>query len=215
MRLRESIYLIKDSFCYGMVLVNLRGCESVLDVGCGAISPIGNFKKSFYSEGIDIHEPSIQISKKNKIHDAYTIGDILSLEKYYKPKTFDAVVAMDLIEHLKKKDGIKLLAIMERIAKKRVIILTPHGFVNQGHLQNNSYQKHRSGWTVKDFKSRSYKVYGLRSFKFLRGKHATITFRPWIFWGLVAFFSEPFLYYFPIFSFDLFAVKHIDYEKNQ
>lgn len=190
-----------------MLELNLSSCRSVLDVGCGDNSPLRRVKKTFYSEGIDIYRPSIIKSKKNKIHDAYIIGSIENIEKYYKNKSFDAVIAMDVIEHFEKNDALKLLKKMEKIARKKVIILTPNGFLDQGHYGNNPHQDHKSGWLVKDLQSLGYKVFGLRSFKFLRGDFATIYLKPWLFWGFIAFITEPILYYFPESSFHLFAIK--------
>lgn len=212
MDLRRLVVNVKDIFFYKMLEVGLSDCSSVLDVGCGSNSPIRAVKKTFYSEGIDIHKPSIMESEKKKIHDKYIVGNIQDIDKYYKKKSFDAVISMDVIEHFEKNDALKLLKKMEKIARKKVIILTPNGFLNQGHYENNPYQDHKSGWLVKDLRYLGYKVYGLRSFKFLRGAFASIRFKPWLFWGFLAFITEPILYYFPEFSFHIFAVKRFPNE---
>ncbi len=207
MNLKEKISTFKDAYFLWAVQNSLKGCTSVLDVGCGANSSVRSVIKGLYSEGIDAYRPSIIESKRRKIHHKYIVGDISQLDKYYKKKSFDAVIAIDVIEHLKKRDSFKLLEIMESIAKKKIILLTPNGFCRQGHYGNNSYQDHKSGWDKKDLKKRGYRVYGLRSFKQLRGHFATIRYKPWLFWGFVAFVTEPLLYYFPDLSYDLFAVK--------
>ena len=207
MDLRRLVLNVKDIFFYKMLEVSLSSCSSVLDVGCGDNSPLRNVKKKIYSVGIDIHKPSIAKSKKNKIHSEYTVGNIQNIDKYYKKKSFDAVIAMDVIEHFKTTDALTLLKKMDKIARKKVIILTPNGFLDQGHFDNNPHQDHKSGWMAKDLRPLGYKVYGLRSFKFLRRDFATIRFRPWLFWGFIAFITEPILYYFPESSFHLFAIK--------
>lgn len=207
MDIRKFTVDFKDTVFYKMLSLNLLDCKSVLDVGCGDNSPLRRVKKTFYSEGIDIYLPSIIKSKKNKIHDKYIVGSIENLDKYYKEKSFDAVIAMDVIEHFEKNDALKLLKKMEKVARKKVIILTPNGFLDQGHYGDNSHQDHKSGWLVKDLRYLGYKVYGLRSFKFLRGAFASIRFKPWLFWGFLAFITEPILYYFPKFSFHIFAIK--------
>lgn len=207
MNIIQFIHQNKDIFFHTAVRMQLSGCTSILDVGCGQSSSIRSEIKSMYSEGIEIDKKSVTISKKNKIHNKYKIGDITKLSAYYKPKSFDAVSAMDVIEHLTKKQAFRFIDNMERIARKKVIILTPNGFCKQGHYDNNPYQDHHSGWSVRDFKKRKYNVHGLRSFRWLRGEFASIKYRPWFFWGLIAFFTEPILYFFPTKSFDLFAVK--------
>lgn len=198
---------LKDRFYYKNLERMLEDCSTVLDVGCGSNSPIVNIRRPFYSEGIDIFSKSIKESKKKKIHDRYKIGDVLKLEDYYKKKSFDAVIALDLVEHMKKKDSLKLMKAMERIAKKKVIVLTPNGFYHQDELDGNPYQTHKSKWELRDFKRLGYKVYGLRGLKFLRGEYASIKFRPWLVWGLIAFISEPILYFIPQLSYHLLAIK--------
>lgn len=209
MNIIQFIHENKDVFFHTAVRMQLSGCTSILDVGCGQNSSIRSEIKSIYSEGIEIDKKSVIISKRNKLHNKYKVGDITKLDVYYKPKSFDVVVAMDVIEHLTKKQAFLFMSSMERIAKKKVIILTPNGFCKQGHYDNNPYQDHHSGWSTKDFKKRGYVVHGLRSFYWLRGEFATIKYKPWFFWGLVAFITEPILYFFPAKSFDLFAVKAV------
>lgn len=210
MNLRERFFIVGDTFFRKLLNAQLSDCKSVLDVGCGSNSVIGTFPKIFYSEGIDIYEPSIKESKRRKIHAKYIVGDILDIDEYYKEKSFEAVIALDVVEHLEKKDARMLLKKMEKIAEKRIIILTPNGFIQQGDHKDNPYQKHKSGWSRRDFEKEGYVVYGLRSFKFLRGELAIIKLKPWLIWGLFAFITEPLLYYFPDLSFDLFAIKNKD-----
>lgn len=209
MNFRQFVYTFNDAFFYRILGDSLADCKSVLDVGCGSNSPIRWAKKGFYCEGIDIYKSSITKARKNKIHDKYTVGDMRKIEKYYNPKSFDAVIAIDVIEHLKKNESRKLIKGMEKIARKKIIILTPNGFVGQGHFENNPYQEHKSGWYVKDLRKLGFKVYGLRGFKNIRGELASIKYRPWILWGFISFITEPLLYHFPLISFDLFAIKDI------
>lgn len=200
---------IKNIFFLHAVSSSLNKCKNILDIGCGPNSSIREVLKRFDSEGIDIHKASIDLAKKNKTHNRYTIGDIRQIEKFYKPKCFDAVIAIDVIEHLVKKDTLKLLDKMEKIARKEVIVLTPNGFCHLDHYDNNPYQTHKSGWTKKDLEACGYKVYGLLGLKYIRGEFATIKFKPWIVWGFISFITEPILYYFPSLSFSLFAVKDV------
>lgn len=191
--------------------------KCVLDVGCGNNSPIGHLKKTFYSEGVDIYPKCIQVSRKNHYHDAYRVGDVRKLGRFYKNKSFDSLVSIDVIEHLTKPDSLKMISQMEKIARKKVILMTPRGYIDQGAYDGNPYQVHHSGWTTKDLQDLGYRVYGLRGFKYLRDDAATIRFSPWIFWGFLAFITEVLLYPFPDLSFQLFAVKSVtsDNPKNK
>jgi len=208
--LRNFLIEIGDSFYYKRLSSALRDCNSVLDVGCGSWSPLAKIKKHFYAEGIDVHKPSLERIKRSKIHDKYRLGDVRDINKFYQPKSFEAVIALDLIEHLSKKDGLQLIKKMEKIAKKKVILFTPNGFTKQDALENNPYQIHQSGWFVEEFKKMGYRVYGMRGLKFIRGECATIRFKPWFLWGMISVLSEAIVYYFPSLAYQLFAVKELE-----
>lgn len=210
MTVRQAIIYVGDFSYYKSLEKELADMKTVLDVGCGSWSPLANVKKNFYSVGIDIHKPSIEEIQKKKIHDEYKIGDVLRIDKLFKPKSFDAVIALDVVEHFKKKEGLDLIKQMETIAKKKVIILTPYGFTIQHPVDGNPFQAHKSGWEIRDFKKYGYKVYGMRGFRFIRtGEYATIKYKPWLFWGLISTLSQFFTYYFPQSAYQLFAVKTI------
>ena len=121
-------------------------------MGCGHSSAVGKIRRKFKSEGIDIHKETIAQSRKKKLHDKYKLGDITKLSKLYKKKSFDACVAIDVIEHFNKKDALKLIKDMEAIAKNKVVLLTPNGFYEQHDYDGNPHQVHKSGWTKKTWK---------------------------------------------------------------
>lgn len=200
----------ENVFFFAMLQKAIDDSESVLDVGCGNDSPIGHLKKIFRSEGIDIYPKCIQVSKKNHYHDFYRLGDVRKLSKFYKTKSFDTLVSIDVIEHLTKSESLRMISQMEKIARKKVILMTPRGYIDQGSYDGNPYQTHHSGWEADDLRRLGYKVYGLRGWKCLRDDEATIRFSPWVFWGLLSFVSEVLLYPFPNLSFQLFAVKELD-----
>lgn len=206
----KNFFLKYQNIFFFRVLENgLTGCGSVLDVGCGHSSALGYIKRSFVSEGVDIHKETLELSKKRKLHDRYKVGDIRKLDKLYKRKSFDACIAIDVVEHFEKKDAMKLIKAMENIARKKVIILTPNGFYEQHDFDGNPHQVHKSGWKEKQLRRAGYKVWGLRGLRYLRNDHAGIRFKPWIFWGALTFISEILFYPFPSLSFDLYAEKKV------
>ena len=192
-----------------MLSWELRDMKTVLDVGCGSNSPLSKIQKHFYCVGVDIHKPSITESKKRKIHDNYKIGSVLEIDKLFKAKQFDAVIALDLIEHLPKQKGRELLKKMMKLAKKKIILLTPNGFIQQIPYDGNEFQKHLSGWSVDDFKQLGFRIYGMRGLKWLRGEYATIKWKPWFFWATVSTISELFVFFVPRLANQLFVVKHV------
>ena len=194
---------------YGSTLEEaLQDCDSVLDVGCGNNSPLRLISAKKASVGVDGYKPAIQASKKAKIHAKYEVLDIRDIVKKFGKKKFDAVIALDVIEHLEKKESIKLLKAMEAVAIKKVILLTPNGFFEQFDSVNG-LQEHLCGWTTEELSKKGYKVSGMYGWKRLRGKTANLL-GPKIITGV---FSELTHYLYtkrnPKSSFSLFAVKEV------
>ncbi|MEM4268204.1 MAG: methyltransferase domain-containing protein [Candidatus Woesearchaeota archaeon] len=186
----------------------IENCETILDVGCGTLSPL-KFIRKRKSMGVDAHLPSIMKSKMNNIHDKYINCDVMKIDKKFKECSFDCVVALDLIEHLKKKDGYKLIKKMERIAKKKVIIYTPNGFLSQKSLEGNPYQKHRSGWHALEFQKMGYKVIGIHGLKSLRGELAEPKYRPKWLWFVISDITQKFVRNKPEKAFQLLCIKEM------
>jgi hypothetical protein len=83
--------------------------------------------------------------------------------------SFDLVIALDLIEHLSKDHGYRLLYEIHRLSVVS-LIRTPNGFVWQPPATNNPWQAHVSGWTPKEFKNLGWKIqYGESGLKWLLG----------------------------------------------
>ena len=184
--------------------------ESLLDVGCGANSPLGRFKRRPQrTVGVDLHEPSLERSRAAGTHDEYRILDVMTIADEFGPDSFDAVVAFDLLEHLSAEDGRNLIAAMEQVARRRVVLLTPNGFVPQDEYDDNPLQAHRSGWTAEELKALGFEVRGLNGLRFLRGEQGTPRWRPARVWGRIAAASEPIAYTRPKAAFHLLASKSV------
>lgn len=194
----------------------LKGCRSVLDLGCGLDSPI-KYCKVKYSVGVDAYKPYLEESKKKKIHNKYVSGDITKVK--FRPKSFDSVILIDVLEHLKKEQGKKLLKKAEKWAKKKVVFSTPNGYLPQRNIDKNPFQAHRSGWRVRELEKLGYKAYGMAGWKFLRGENisekvkqegdifTTIRFRPKSFWLIISELTQAITYYLPTQAFEVFYVK--------
>ncbi len=182
-------------------------CETLLDVGCGSNSPIRAFSAKLYCVGVDAFAPSIEKSKALNIHNEYKQTDILNIDKVFEPESFDCVLASDVIEHLDKEDGYKLMEKMEKIAKKKVIIFTPNGFLPQGEYDDNPWQVHKSGWEVDEMRQQGYKVIGINGWKPLRGEYAALKYRPHFFWTLVSELTQFYVRNRPQKAFQILCVK--------
>lgn len=196
----------------------LKDCETVLDLGCGPSSPLQYCKNIKKSVGVEIFRPYLEESKQKKIHTEYLNKKISNLD--FKDNSFDAVILIEVLEHLTEKEGRIIINKAQKWAKKKIIISSPNGFISQKEVDNNPWQKHLSGWDYGKMKKIGFKCHGLAGFKFLRQEvqsdtmgddiFTSIRLKPKVFWFIVASLSQLINYWFPIFSFELFSTKRTD-----
>jgi 2-polyprenyl-3-methyl-5-hydroxy-6-metoxy-1,4-benzoquinol methylase len=198
----------------------------VLELGCGRDSVVLDSSTKLHYTGLEIFEDyAIEIEQKiissnnvNVVGYKILRQDFLNYD--FKEKQFDIVILIDVLEHLYKADGHKVLELIHRLSKKAIVIKTPNGFVHQNAFDGNEHQAHLSGWEVDEFRKKNFKVYGMSGLKsFRKPVHCdqweddlslTIKFRPKKFWLLVAGLSQIIAKRIPRLSYELLAVKYID-----
>jgi len=185
----------------------LSNCNTVLDLGCGYNSPLQDCNV-LSSVGVELFEPYLEESKRKGIHPQYIKADIRKVE--FKPKGFDAAIAVEVLEHLTKQEGYELLTKMERWAGKKVIITTPNGYLWQDGYDNNPLQEHKSGGNTDELKQLGFKVYGMNGWRKLRGYKASMKYKPAFLWARIADLTQTITYHYPKLAFQLFAIKQID-----
>jgi len=197
----------------------LKDCRSVLDLGCGPNSPLQYCRNIKYSVGVEPFKPYLKESKKKKIHDKYLNKKIEELD--FPENSFDAVIMIEVLEHLPKSVGLKVIKKAEKWARKKLIISTPNGFIKQPPVDKNLYQEHKSGYVISELAKLEFKCRGLAGLKFLRKPKnendsmgedlmVSLRFKPKIFWFTVATFSQIFTYFIPQLAFELFGVRRIN-----
>jgi len=77
-------------------------------------------------------------------------GDALVLDKYLPPHSFDIITAFDVIEHMTKEDGFRLIKILEGLSCGRIVFFTPLGELLL-NTDGEKYMTHLSGWLPNDF----------------------------------------------------------------
>lgn len=83
--------------------------DSILDVGCGASSPIGRFREKVgHVVGVDAHPEAAEERRRAGIHDDVLVADVRELGETFAPASFDVVAAIDLLEHLPEADGARI-----------------------------------------------------------------------------------------------------------
>ncbi len=143
------------------------GHASLLDLGCGT----GKWAEIFdcpVKVGVDIHRPHLE-ARHPAAHLIPLCLDLRRIGEVFLPRTFAAVLLMDIVEHLAKPDGIALLAQASLIATHRVVLFTPRGFFPQGAVDltgrgGAQYQEHLSGWEPDDLLGLGFNVLILQGF---------------------------------------------------
>jgi len=143
------------------------------------------FLSSGYLTGVDGYAPALEQARVLGTHDEYVTGDVRTILQLFAEKRFDGCVALDVIEHLPKPDGLRLLKEMEALARKKVIFFTPNGFMPQ-KSKDGDLQEHLSGWTADEMRSRGYRVLGMYGPKWIRGEYANVKYRPRALWVLIS-----------------------------
>ena len=186
------------------------GCRSVLDVGCGESSPIAFMAADIpLRVGVDVHLPSIEKSRAAGIHSDYVVMNVLEIGSRFPPGSFDCVTLLEVIEHLPRSDGDALLAQCERIARKKVVLSTPNGFVEQPPTRENRFQEHVSGWTAADIRSRGYRATGVAGLMFLRGPLMRPKWRPHALFRRISLLTERWAENRPDKAFQILCIKKI------
>lgn len=176
--------------------------KTILDVGCGINSPINYFVTSEqHLDGLDKSPIDLEQSDKRR-YRKLICGDI---QDFQATETYDVITALDFIEHVTKEDGVKILDKMELMGR-RVILVTPNGFIPQVGTAQNPFQEHRSGWSADDLIKRGYRVYGMFGPKMLREGTAILRYRPKFLWGAIVWLLAPIFFWLPRYSFSLLAV---------
>jgi predicted TPR repeat methyltransferase len=162
----------------------LADCRTCLDLGCGAGSPI-RLLDFEYTVGLDGHEPGVNQARASKTHTEVWLGDVRRIGEYFSARQFDCVVALDLIEHLTKTEGLQLIDAMERIASKKILIFTPNGFLPQ-QSTDGDLQAHHSGWEAREIAALGFTVIGMHGHKLLRGERHEHRIRPQALGGVIS-----------------------------
>lgn len=98
-------------------------------------------------DGVEAH-PEYITPAHSYVYSSILHGDVRDLLPTL--PEYDLIILGDVIEHFSKDDGQKLLAQLR--AKSRYVLLSsPTVFFDQD-VPENSFQKHRSFWTVDDFR---------------------------------------------------------------
>lgn len=133
---------------------------SILDVACG-LSLKSKFIPATIRVGVDIYDKYFEHIEA-EVPYVVIKYDVRRLEEIFVPKSFDLVIALDIIEHLEKDESLSMIKQCEEIAKKAVILETPKGYTPQDidiwGYGGHTYQTHRCGWEPEELEGLGYNV---------------------------------------------------------
>ena len=142
--------------------------RSVLDIGCGrgiVGALIRIYREPERIIGVDAFEPYISFCRETGQYTDLLNLDVRKTSLPFNEGEFDLATALEVIEHLPRADGVRLLDELERVSKM-VVVSTPNRYFRQSSYDDNPFQQHLSRWTVRDFVRRGYSVYGAGGFLF-------------------------------------------------
>ena len=194
-----------------------NGVKTLLDVGCGK-GLVGRFitrSGKYLTVGAEIFKPDLKEARKNQSHNVFVQCDARSLP--FRRESFDVVLCSEVLEHVDKPEGIKLIQDLENIARRKVLLSTPAGLLptdpetNRAHEEeNNPYQEHRAGWRANELKALGYRVYSPlflhKVEKYLTAKQRTWA---WLLNIIIQSAAAPLVWISPRFGGHLFCVKDL------
>ncbi len=186
----------------------LRG-DSALDVGCGTGSRLPFEGKQWF--GVDIHFPSLLSAREKHNYAGLVCADIRQIAQVFEVKSIASVVAIDLVEHLDKRQATSLIRIMESLARCRVVILVPNGHVDQDAtvVATNPWMQHRSSWSAAEMQDLGYQVRGYSGWKACAGHRGWIRRRLDALFQIMMTVSQPIVENRPRWAFHLLCWKDV------
>lgn len=162
--------------------------RSILDVGCGMMHDGDPLTEDILHDvcrggryevtGIDKFPRCIQWREQNGPPGDYRVMDARDVTAL--GRRFDVVMCHHVIEHLPKDDGRRLLAALEGMYDRLLVVATPTGFVDTEYnvrLRRNELERHLCGWEPDEFRNRGYRVLEIKN-QFIASKTRPPALRP-------------------------------------
>jgi len=163
-----------------LIQENIEETDTVLDLGCGIMQATLDIVPSYPKTilkckklfGVDIHQPYLDYLNDYGIETLK--WDLRKVPYPFQDKSFDIVILTDILEHLENMEYVnKLIRESMRIARKKVIVLTPNKFSSNikaiknpypydQFKENNKYQRHHLLISRKYLEENGFKVKRIR-----------------------------------------------------
>ena len=90
------------------------------------------------------------------VYNDIVIGDALEKLPAVADRSYDLVLAIDILEHFTTADGLRFLDQLKRIARRAALISTPKEFHAQ-EVEANPFENHRSHWSAQHLADAGYR----------------------------------------------------------
>jgi 2-polyprenyl-3-methyl-5-hydroxy-6-metoxy-1,4-benzoquinol methylase len=91
--------------------------------------------------------------------DNLVLGNAMDAIKLFGESSFDYVQATEILEHMPKADGRKLIELLKRVTRNLLLFSTPYAYLEQPAIHGNPYQVHVCGWMPQEFEEMGLEVY--------------------------------------------------------
>jgi hypothetical protein len=144
-----------------------QGIRTVLDLGCRDCWHTAGLPGVKRHVGVDAWPPALERGKEKAAGGHIpnfepVLADALVYLQERGDDAFDAVLAIDLLEHLEEAQGLRLLDEMVRVAGKIAIVWTTLGLIQQGPVDvdgnPNPFEEHKWGPRPSQFVERGWHV---------------------------------------------------------
>jgi hypothetical protein len=188
--------------------------EILCDIGCGK----GAFIKKTHTLGEKLNRTQLiglDLFKTDLLKSKKIYTDVIRCDVRYLPikrSSVDVVLALELIKHLEKDDGLVLLNDINEIATKQIILSTPVGWNPQSEYDGNPWQEHKSKWDPEEFLVRGFNVKGITGIKNMYSKQGKFRFnkktlKP--FFYLLMLISQFFTYKNVHIAYEMICIKNL------
>ncbi|HET7060333.1 MAG TPA: class I SAM-dependent methyltransferase [Candidatus Saccharimonadales bacterium] len=132
--------------------------KTVLDVGPGHgkyARLIKEINPNIRIEGVEIDRKYVKEFKLNELYDKVHINSIQKFTENQTDNNYDLVICGDVIEHLKKSEGVDILNFYV-YRTKHIIVQWPHAYI-QNSWEGHVHESHISVWGKSDFSNFDFK----------------------------------------------------------
>lgn len=152
----------------------LEKVDIVLDIGCG-IMPQRYVRPLVHicCEPFAQYGEHLKAKTNDELDRQYIIikADWREAVEKIPHGSVDSIFLIDVVEHLEKEEGLRLLKLTEKIARRQIVLFTPLGFMPQEHpdgkdawgMEGGEWQEHKSGWMPEDF-DESWDIYACEDY---------------------------------------------------